>query len=532
MKKQHYIVIALLSFSIASKAQLYLSSIPNTNVGGSAQIALDSTGRIYFGTIIFAADSQYVLRINPATNVRDTIARLPNRIAGLEISNKDSVLYFTQGSNLFKYILATKVIRSLNNGFEYPTVLRLRKKSNELYSIEVGGDNGRAAILAKYNVATGARTKVAGGLPGNSSQETGYVNGFGDDVRFRFLSPNGPYKNGGALAFSPDEDTLYIGDANNRCIRKLNVATGEISTFAGPLADSVRIGFQDGFRFDARFNTINGIAVDNEGYLYVADNGPFNRDTTSGNRIRKISPAGMVKTLIGSGIGRGSGNSDNLDFTPGLNGKDAKIGNLNDLVFDKNKDTLYINQAQRITKAQKRKSSLRFNNLQDRMVGSGKYGIRTLSNSGAFTGITAINFPANVTFSNDTVNVPSNAELGFVILKAEQQEDLDSIYTTSVLDTFNVIPFVSNKPLSSIKIVAYPNPVKGNEWLTIEGQNLQNGEFEIRISDIQGRQISLEKIQLEGKFLRHQIQMPKAAGLYWITLRNGSEILKASIVTE
>jgi len=533
MKKQITTLLSILLVSIGSvKGQLYLSSIPNSGLGGSAQIALDSTGNIYVGTVRQFVDSQFVYRINPATNQRDTLAKLPNRVAGMEISNMDTVLYLTYASNLYKYILASKTLKSLNTGFEYPTVLRLRRKTNELYCIEVGGDNGRAAILAKYDAVTGVRTKVAGGLPGNSTQEVGYVNGIGNDVRFRFISPNGPFKNGGGLAFSPDEDTLYIGDALNRCIRKLHIATGEVSTFAGPLPDSVRVGFQDGFRFDARFNTINGLAVDKNGNLYVADNGPFNRDTTTGNRIRKISPAGMVKTLIGSGIGRGTGSSDNLDFTPGLNGKDAKIGNLNDIVFNKTLDTLYISQNQRILKAMKRKSSLRFNQLQDRMVGTGKYGIRTLSNSAVQPNIAALSFPANVAFSDDTVNVPSNAETGFVILRATQNEDRDSIYTTTVVDTFSVIPFVSNKILSKVKLLAYPNPVKINDMLQIAGENLSNGNLQISIADGLGRQVQHENITIQNQQLRHEIRMPKAAGLYWITLRNGSEILKASIVTE
>lgn len=483
-------------------------------------MVLDSTGRIYYGTIIFAVDSQYVMRLNPATNVKDTLFRMPNRIAGLEIGNMDSVLYYTQGSNLFKYNFANQTIRSLNNGFEYPTVLRLRRKTNELFSIEVGGDNGRAAILAKYDVITGARTKVAGGLPGVSNQEVGYVNGNGDAVRFRFISPNGPFKNGGALAFSPDEDTLYIGDANNRCIRKLNLITGEVSTFAGPLPDSVRVGFQDGFRFDARFNTINGIAVDKAGFLYVADNGPFSQDTTTGNRIRKISPAGLVKTLLGSGIGRGTNNFDNLDFTPGLNGKDAKIGNLNDVAFDKNKDTLYINQLQRITKAQKRNSSLRFSNLQNRTVGSGKYAIVTLSNSAVPKTISFLSSPANVTFLNDTVNVPTDAETGLVVLRAEQQEDLDSIYRTIVIDSFRVIIRVSNLILSENQPVRlYPNPSEnGIFYLNVADDLL--AELNLAVYDLLGRNVPFKLTDDLGKAKR--VTITNKPGVYMVALKVGN----------
>ncbi len=531
MKKQiSTLLFGLLLGLGTTNAQLYLSSIPNSGFGGSAQITTDSAGFIYYGTVRFAQDTQFVFRLKPSTGVNDTLVKIPNRVAGIEISNKDSVLYITHSARIWKYNFATKTVKNLYNGFQYPTVLRLRRKTNDLYVIEVGGDNGRAAMLSKINLSTGVRTKVAGGI--NGSSEVGYVNGTGDDVRFRFLSPNGPFKNGGGLAFSPDEDTLYIGDANNRCIRKLNIATGEVSTFVGPIPDSVKVGFRDGFRFDARFNTINGLEVDKDGLVYVADNGPFSRDSSSGNRIRKISPAGQVWTIMGSGVGRGNNAFDNLDFAAGFHGTSALIGNLNDIIFNKTKDTLYISQNQRITKATKRKSSLRFDQLLDRMVGTGKHKIRTVSNSGAPRTITLISAPTNVTFANDTANVPADAATGFVILNAQQNEDRDSIYTTSVVDTFNVIPFVSNKALSKVKLVAYPNPLKNNEMLKVEGQNLNNGNLEIVVTDRIGRTIKNENILIQNQQLRYEIQMPKAAGIYWITLRNGSEILKASIVTQ
>ncbi|VDA99105.1 hypothetical protein S1OALGB6SA_167, partial [Olavius algarvensis spirochete endosymbiont] len=43
----------------------------------------------------------------------------------------------------------------------------------------------------------------------------------------------------------------------------------------------------------ARFNYPSGVAVDSSDYVYVADSG--------NNRIRKITPLGVVSTLAGTG---------------------------------------------------------------------------------------------------------------------------------------------------------------------------------------------------------------------------------------
>ncbi len=81
---------------------------------------------------------------------------------------------------------------------------------------------------------------------------------------------------------------LYVVDTNNHKIRKVTPA-GVVSTFAG----SGTAGYADGTGANAAFNTPSGIVSDSAGNLYVVDS--FNQ------RIRKITPAGVVSTLAGSG---------------------------------------------------------------------------------------------------------------------------------------------------------------------------------------------------------------------------------------
>jgi sugar lactone lactonase YvrE len=85
----------------------------------------------------------------------------------------------------------------------------------------------------------------------------------------------------------------YIADANNHKIRKIT-ADGMVTTLAGSSSGN---GSTDGVGSNASFNSPRGVAVDSIGNVYVAD--------TLNHKIRKITPSGAVSTLAGSG-GNGS----------------------------------------------------------------------------------------------------------------------------------------------------------------------------------------------------------------------------------
>ena len=94
---------------------------------------------------------------------------------------------------------------------------------------------------------------------------------------------------------------IYVADTLNSCIRKIT-PDGEVSCFAG----NGIAGFADGPSTDAQFNRPESLALDKSGILYVID--------TKNNRIRKIAD-GQVTTLAGDIQGYSDGEGTNAQFS-------------------------------------------------------------------------------------------------------------------------------------------------------------------------------------------------------------------------
>ena len=108
----------------------------------------------------------------------------------------------------------------------------------------------------------------------------GFANGRGASARFKY--PTG--------VVVDSAGNIYVADEYNHRIRKIEVAK-VVTTLAG----NGREGHRDGTGAAARFKDPAGVAVDSAGNVYVADYG--------NHRIRKITAAGVVSTLAGSGTG-------------------------------------------------------------------------------------------------------------------------------------------------------------------------------------------------------------------------------------
>ncbi|MES2935073.1 MAG: NHL repeat-containing protein, partial [Pseudomonadota bacterium] len=152
----------------------------------------------------------------------------------------------------------------LDAGFIFPTGMTIDGRGN-LFVID-------ATSTVRKVTQTTKVTTIAGSAP-----NPGYADGPGPAAMF-----NSPRN----LAIDLSGN-LYVADYFNNLIRKISPA-GIVSTLAGN-PSAIQGGSVDGLAAVSMFNAPQGVAVDQSGYVYVAD--------TGNNSIRRISPAGIVATL-------------------------------------------------------------------------------------------------------------------------------------------------------------------------------------------------------------------------------------------
>jgi sugar lactone lactonase YvrE len=132
---------------------------------------------------------------------------------------------------------------------------------------------------------------------------------------------------------------LYIADASNNVIRRVDATTGIITTVAGDYAADKASGGLGGFSGDggpatsAQLNDPQGVAVDGAGDLFIAD--------TFDNAIREVTPGGTISTVVNSasaGGGTPPSGSETSNVAPTL----SKLNTPYAVAIDPSTDVLYI----------------------------------------------------------------------------------------------------------------------------------------------------------------------------------------------
>ena len=164
------------------------------------------------------------------------------------------------------------------NGYQDGPVTTAKFSHPEGILVDAAGDlyvadgNNTSNVIRKITLSTGLVSTVAG------TGTEGYHDGPAATASFK-----NPY--GMTMDASGN---IYVADIGNNVIRKINIATATVSTFAG----SGTPGMIDGAA-SARFYFPIACIFDKNGNMFVAD--LFN------NAIRKISTAGIVSTYAGTG---------------------------------------------------------------------------------------------------------------------------------------------------------------------------------------------------------------------------------------
>lgn len=274
-------------------------------------IAVDSAGNIY----VADTNNNNIRKIAAGTNAVTTYAgsttgasgktdgtgtaALFNHPQGITIAPDGVTLYVadTNSYNIRKIATGGVVTTIAGNGtgasstdgngtsaiFASPVAIAMTS-TGVFYIADQGTYKIRMMTAASpYTVTTVAGTGSAGA-----------VDGTGTAASFKVLM---------GLAVDKTDTNLYIADSTNARIRKMVLATKVVSTLAGNTA-----GYADGTGTAALFTTPSGVKVGPDGNIYVADSG--------NNRIRMITPAGVVTTIAGTGTaGAADGSIANASFS-------------------------------------------------------------------------------------------------------------------------------------------------------------------------------------------------------------------------
>jgi len=276
------------------------------DLGNPGAIVTDSAGNLYVTEFV----DQKVIKID-SSGIIHTIAG--NGAVGYTGNNGPATaaslnypygLAFDGGGNLYISDDLNNVIRKVDAAGIITTIA-----GND--TLGFSGDNG-PATAAKLYEPFGINFDNSGNL---------YVADFGNNI-VRKITPSGIIStvaghagsfgytgNGGpatdASLFNPADvaidahNNLLIADDDNASIRIVSLTTGIIQTFAG--RDTFAYGGDGGAATAAWLSYPAGVCVDSSGNVLIAD--------VANNRIRSVSPLGIINTIAGNGTDVYSGDN-------------------------------------------------------------------------------------------------------------------------------------------------------------------------------------------------------------------------------
>ncbi len=168
--------------------------------------------------------------------------------------------------------------------FAYNKELKVAYAQPLLHAIRILGPERAQALGLDARVGFVHAAPLVG--PSKPEAGTSFQGDGGPALAAAFNHPNAVVVDGAG--------NLFIADQYHSCIRRVDKATGAVTTVAG----TAKAGFagDGGLATAAELDCPGGISVDIAGNLYIAD--------TNNQRIRKVDVAtGIITTVAGSGAG-------------------------------------------------------------------------------------------------------------------------------------------------------------------------------------------------------------------------------------
>jgi sugar lactone lactonase YvrE len=252
-----------------------------------AGLAVDPNGNVW---VADSGNNAVRLISNGNVTTVATFSPVLGNLSGFTVAASPSGIAIDAGGNALVSCIGTNSIRRISRSAVVTTFAGMEGSDGHVddsgyrarfalpWAIAIGPDGAayvaddETSVIRKVT-PNGFATTLAGG----NNQGIG-IDGPGASATFS--APRG---------ITVDRNgNIFVGDVGNSTIRKIT-PTGIVSTFAG-LAEAR--GSTDGVGTAARFGGPSGIVADADGTLYVSD--------TENNTIRKITPDGAVSTLAGT----------------------------------------------------------------------------------------------------------------------------------------------------------------------------------------------------------------------------------------